>query len=51
MIDKGANHKGGGQLSEFYNDNRIIAYKSGNKITGDVLLQDPVGGTACGSLR
>ncbi|MEU0632776.1 hypothetical protein [Streptomyces sp. NPDC005989] len=38
MIDKDANHKGGGQLSKFYNDNRIIAYKSGNKIIGDTFF-------------
>lgn len=38
MIDRDDNHKGGGQLTKFYNDNRIIAYKSGNKIIGDAFL-------------
>lgn len=38
VIGKDANHKGGGQLSKFYNDNRIIAYKSGNEIIGDAFF-------------
>ncbi|WP_310726211.1 NucA/NucB deoxyribonuclease domain-containing protein [Streptomyces sp. N2A] len=38
MIDADDNHKGGGQLTKFYNDNRIIAYRSGSKIIGDAFF-------------